>query len=67
MNYKQKLIILENELPMKLPSGIIHADLFMDNIFFNNKKISGVIDFYFSCYHFLLYDIAIVNDWCFFK
>ena len=52
--------------PMKLPSGIVHADLFMDNIFFKNKKISGVIDFYFSCDHFLLYDIAIaINEWCF--
>ena len=56
----------ENGLPVNLPSGIIHADLFKDNIFFNNGKISGVIDFYFSCYDFFLYDISIiVNDWCF--
>ncbi len=67
------LIDLENEInylekswPSNLPSGIIHADLFRDNIFFKEKKIVGVIDFYFSCYHFLLYDICIViNDWCF--
>ena len=39
-----------------------------DNIFFKEKKITGVIDFYFSCFHFLLYDISIViNDWCFEK
>ena len=49
----------ENELPANLPSGIIHADLFKDNIF-NNGKISGVIDFYFSCYDFFLYDISII-------
>ncbi len=57
---------LEKSLPKELPSGIIHADLFKDNIFFNKSKITGVIDFYFSCYHYFLYDISIViNDWCF--
>ncbi len=57
---------LEKSWPLNLPSGIIHADLFKDNIFFKEKKVIGVIDFYFSCYHFFLYDISIViNDWCF--
>ena len=63
---KNEIAFLEKSLPNNLPSGIIHADLFKDNIFFKNEKITGVIDFYFSCYHFLLYDICIViNDWCF--
>ncbi len=63
---KKEINFLEKFLPTNLPSGIIHADLFKDNIFFKKKKIAGVIDFYFSCYHFFLYDISIViNDWCF--
>jgi homoserine kinase type II len=49
-----------------LPKGIIHGDLFPDNILFNKGKISGFIDFYFSNYDFLISDIAIVIiSWCF--
>ena len=63
---KDEISFIENSWPTNLPSGIIHADLFKDNIFFNNDKIIGVIDFYFSCNHFFIYDISIViNDWCF--
>ena len=52
--------------PTHLPKGIIHGDLFPDNVFFLNNKISGVIDFYFSCVDIKMYEIAIViNAWCF--
>ena len=61
-----ELKFLETSIPKNIPSGIIHADLFKDNIFFSKEKIAGVIDFYFSCFYFYIYDISIViNDWCF--
>ena len=63
---EKEIDFIEKSWPKNLPSGVIHADLFKDNIFFKEEKIVGVIDFYFSCFHFFLYDISIViNDWCF--
>ena len=60
------LVSIEKEWPKTLPSGIIHADLFSDNIFFKNNKFSGFIDFYFSCNDFYAFEIAICfNALCF--
>ena len=60
------LIDVEKNWPKNLPSGIIHADLFSDNIFFKNDKFSGIIDFYFSCNDFYSFEIAICfNALCF--
>ena len=59
---------INNQWPKKLPSGIIHGDLFIDNIFFNKNKFSGFIDFYFSSNDYLMYEIAIsINALCFDK
>ena len=63
---ENELLYLKNNWPEELPKGIIHADVFQDNVFFKDNRFSGLIDFYFSCYDFLAYDIAItINAWCF--
>lgn len=52
--------------PKDLPAGIIHADLFPDNVFFRGNELSGLIDFYFACNDFFAYDVAVcLNAWCF--
>ena len=61
-----ELGLLEAEWPRDLPAGVIHADLFPDNVFFRDRDVSGLIDFYFACTDFLAYDLAIcLNAWCF--
>tara|TARA_B100002051_G_scaffold244838_1_gene251737 strand:- start:95 stop:1060 length:966 start_codon:yes stop_codon:yes gene_type:complete len=59
---------IKSNWPKKLPSGIIHGDLFIDNIFFKKNKISGIIDFYFAANDYFMYEIAIcINALCFDK
>ncbi|MQW64466.1 homoserine kinase [Sinorhizobium meliloti] len=63
-----ELAFVEEHWPKELPEGVIHADLFPDNVFFLGDRLSGLIDFYFACNDFLAYDVAIcLNSWCFEK
>jgi homoserine kinase type II len=64
--------ILKNELAcqagyqdLDLPTGVTHSDLFRDNALFDGDELKGIIDFYYACDEYLLYDLAVmVNDWC---
>ena len=61
-----ELAFLESCWPTDLPQGVIHADLFPDNVFFLKERLSGLIDFYFACNDFFAYDLAVcLNAWCF--
>ncbi|HEX3884702.1 MAG TPA: homoserine kinase [Stellaceae bacterium] len=61
-----EMALFEADWPSGLPSGVIHADLFPDNVFFRDRALSGLIDFYFACTDSLAYDIAVcLNAWCF--
>ncbi|WP_416192003.1 homoserine kinase [Neisseria sp. CCUG12390] len=61
---KQEILFLDNNLGYNLPSGIIHADLFKDNVLLDGENVAGFIDFYYACNGNFMYDLAIaVNDW----
>ena len=63
---RRELGALKDVWPQGLPTGIIHADLFTDNVFFIGAEVSGLIDFYFACTDAFAYDVAIcLNAWCF--
>ena len=63
---ERELEALAQSWPRELPQGVIHADLFPDNVFFLGDELSGLIDFYFACTDTLAFDVAIcLNAWCF--
>lgn len=60
------LAVTDTQWPTGLPAGVIHADMFPDNVFFLDGALSGIIDYYFACTDYLAYDLAIcLNAWCF--
>ena len=63
---QSELAFAQKNWPDDIPSGVIHADMFKDNVFFLDGQLSGVIDFYFACNDYLAYDLAVgINAWCF--
>ncbi|MGO9132831.1 MAG: homoserine kinase, partial [Methylovirgula sp.] len=63
---EEELGFLKAHWPRDLPHGVIHADLFPDNVLFLGNRVSGLIDFYFACNDFYAYDLAVcLNAWCF--
>lgn len=63
---RDELSFLEGHMPQGLPAGAVHADVFPDNVFFQGQKISGLIDFYFSCTDVFAYDLMLtLNAWAF--
>jgi homoserine kinase type II len=62
----RELAQIEEQWPCDLPRGVIHADLFPDNVFFQGDRLTGIIDFYFACVDLIAYDLAVcLNAWCF--
>ena len=62
----QELQYLDKNWPSNLPTGVIHGDIFQDNVFFTENTISGLIDFYFACNDYYAYELGIcINAWCF--
>jgi homoserine kinase type II len=60
------LLAFKAQWPKNLPKGLIHADLFPDNVLYVGDSVTGLIDFYFACTDFLAYDVAVMlNAWCF--
>lgn len=63
---EQELQYLDNNWPRNIPAGVIHGDIFPDNVFFIENIVSGLIDFYFACNDYYAYELAIcINAWCF--
>lgn len=62
----QQVLAFQDKLDLgDLPTGVIHGDLFRDNVLFDGATLGGFIDFYYACHDVLAYDVAIaVNDWC---
>ena len=62
---EQEVHLRKHPLGLEIPQGVVHADLFRDNVMFKRHALTGIIDFYYACNDYLLYDLAVtVNDWC---